>query len=156
MITLESRIAAVTVYPNRARVVRRATLDVEAGVQQIALTGLPAALDRDSLRASARGTARARLLGVELSTAFATESAAARTREQETHLDELVEADRVLADREETLTKRIDHLDGLIGASDVQVRALTSGRMSVDAHRLARRILQAARPGSGGAAPDDR
>lgn len=49
------RIESVTVYPDRARVVRRVPVRVSAGEGRLEIPGLPADLDADSLRIRAEG-----------------------------------------------------------------------------------------------------
>jgi uncharacterized protein (TIGR02231 family) len=63
---LETAIAGVTVYPDRALVARRGEIAVEsAGEHAIRIGGLPPGILRDSLRAAGRGSAGMRILGVE-------------------------------------------------------------------------------------------
>jgi uncharacterized protein (TIGR02231 family) len=59
-------IAAVTVYPDRARITRRATLELPAGEHRLVLDGLPLSLMQESVRAS--GTGPATILGVDVLT----------------------------------------------------------------------------------------
>jgi uncharacterized protein (TIGR02231 family) len=63
---LDTAILAVTVYPDRALVTRRGTMAVEAaGSHTLRVRGLPVGTQRDSLRATGRGPAGTRILGVE-------------------------------------------------------------------------------------------
>jgi uncharacterized protein (TIGR02231 family) len=65
-IRVEAAPAAVTVYSERALVVRRVQVEIpEAGEHMIKLGGLPERLQRNSLRASGRGPAGTRILAIE-------------------------------------------------------------------------------------------
>src|SRR6185312_6961873 len=67
-LNLDAPIAEVTVYPDRALVTRRGSVEApDAGEHEIALAQLPRILVTESLRAAGRGSAGAQLLGVELS-----------------------------------------------------------------------------------------
>ena len=56
--------SAVTLFPDRARVTRRGHTALEVGLRRLEIGDLPLALLPDSVRASGRGTAHAKLLGV--------------------------------------------------------------------------------------------
>ncbi len=60
-----SKIAGVTVYPDRATVTREASLALPAGETTVVLSSLPFNLIPASLRATGRGTAPVRILGME-------------------------------------------------------------------------------------------
>ena len=64
MVALQSQTIEVSVFPDRARVTRRGTLALAAGVQTIELTDLPLSLVPDSVRAAGRGSADSALLDV--------------------------------------------------------------------------------------------
>ena len=65
-ISVEAAIQAVTVYGDRALVLRQATVHLtEAGEHTIKIGGLSQTLQRDSLRAYGRGPAGTRILGIE-------------------------------------------------------------------------------------------
>lgn len=129
---IASQIVAVTVFADRARVTRRAKAPVQAGVQRLEFTDLPAALLAESVRVAARGTVRARLLGVEARKAFFSETPAGRLRELEDRLQILEADDKVHADRSETLEKQLAHLDGLAAATRTYARGLATGSASVE------------------------
>ena len=70
---LVTTIAAVTVYPDRALVVRAGSVEVEApGEHLLRIGGLPLNVNSDSLRASGRGPAGTRILGIESAGEFHT------------------------------------------------------------------------------------
>ena len=65
-IRVEAPIAAVTVYSDRALIVRSARVEIpEAGEHLLKVGGLPEKLERNSLRAAGRGSAGTRILGIE-------------------------------------------------------------------------------------------
>lgn len=107
MTDISSRPTDVTVFPDRARVTRRGTLALEAGIHQIAFNELPIALLPDSVRVSGHGTAAA-LLGVDTRRTYFTESPAANVHGLERQIEALSDQDKALADRAaaaETLSK---------------------------------------------------
>jgi uncharacterized protein (TIGR02231 family) len=61
-----SKITAVTVYPDRARITREADVTVTVGESQVEITGLPTGLDDDSVRISLDGFDGTRLTGIEV------------------------------------------------------------------------------------------
>ncbi|MFI7062540.1 DUF4139 domain-containing protein [Kribbella sp. NPDC050124] len=64
LLVVDAPIAAVTVYPDRARVTRRGKLTVPAGDQTVYVEPLPLLLQEDSVRVSGHGPAT--VLGVDL------------------------------------------------------------------------------------------
>ncbi len=58
---LTAPIVHVTVFPDRALIQRRGSAPLEAGTHALEIAGLPASLDRDSVRASGSGPAGARI-----------------------------------------------------------------------------------------------
>ena len=95
---LETTITAVTVYLDRARVTRTGQLHAEPGQYRLEITELPLTLSPDSVRVSGRGTARARLSGVNVRRAFYTETPAASVAELERRIKEIKDKQEVLAD----------------------------------------------------------
>jgi len=85
-IELATTITGVTVYPDRAQVTRAGQARVEApGEQTLRVGGLPLGILRESLRATGRGPAGTRILGVEQATErhpAAPEEALRRLREE--------------------------------------------------------------------------
>jgi uncharacterized protein (TIGR02231 family) len=65
-----SSIDSVTIYPDRATVVREANIRPVLGPQSVVFSGLPTTLIPNSLRASGRGTAAVKILGLEVAGEF--------------------------------------------------------------------------------------
>jgi uncharacterized protein (TIGR02231 family) len=65
-----SRISTVTVFPDRATVVRTTQVRPVLGVQSVVFGGLPVGLLPNSLRVSGRGTAAVKILGLESAQEF--------------------------------------------------------------------------------------
>ena len=62
----KSSIAQVTVYPDRATIVREASLFLNPSIKSIIFSGLPSTLIPNSLRATGRGAAAVKLLGLDV------------------------------------------------------------------------------------------
>jgi len=128
MAELSSTITAVTVYPDRARVVRSGTIALEPGLHRLELPELPLCLDPASVRAAARGTAPARLLGIDAERRFYAETPADQVRQLEVQIEALgdelrdVEAQAALLKQEQTA------LGELAGQTRVYARGLASGK----------------------------
>lgn len=65
-IEFTTAITSVTVFSREARVVRRERAQVPAGPIELTINNLPDTIIEESLRVSGRGSAQARLLGVDL------------------------------------------------------------------------------------------
>jgi hypothetical protein len=91
---------AVTVFPDRARLTCSGSVSLEAGLHQIVIADLPLTLLPDSVRASGKGTARARLLGVSTHLEHYRETPAAAVRELEEQLQAAHDASAELAARQ--------------------------------------------------------
>jgi hypothetical protein len=83
MIQLATTIVSAIVYPDRARIVRQGGLSLTAGVHSLEIEKLPLSLNPDSLRVSAHGTARARLLGAQVKRTYYVETPSEKVRELE-------------------------------------------------------------------------
>jgi uncharacterized protein (TIGR02231 family) len=65
-IPLETRIAAATVYSDRAQVTRTGTVELKAGLAKLVCGDLPRTFDEASLQVEGKGTARARIMGIDV------------------------------------------------------------------------------------------
>ncbi len=128
MTEIETSITAVVVYPDRARLTRQGTAALEPGSHRLLLTELPLTLDPASVRAAARGTARARLLGIDVKREFYVETPDARVRELEEQIERLQDELGAL-DRQAALLKEDrEAVRGLLGATEQYARGLALGR----------------------------
>ena len=69
-IQANSRIQSVTVFPDRATVVRTTAIRPVLGPQSVVFSGLPKTIIAGSLRAAGRGTAEVKILGLESANEF--------------------------------------------------------------------------------------
>ena len=130
---LNTSLTAVTVYPDRARVVRQGTLHLEPGLQTLTVRELPAQLNPDSLRAAARGTARARLLGVQVQRSFYSDTPAEQARQLEQQIETLQDTLKQLDSQVELTRQHRQVLDKLAGHTEMYAAALAAGELSVEA-----------------------
>jgi uncharacterized protein (TIGR02231 family) len=130
---LTSHISAVTVFPDRARVVRVATAALDqTGSQRLLFDDLPLSLDRESVRVAGQGTARVRIRSVDVAHHFYEQTPAAQVRELEEAIqagqDELATLDGELA----ILNTHAKHTAGLWEATAAYAGGLSRGRSTVE------------------------
>lgn len=133
MPSLTTSIASVTAYPDRARMTRRGTLTLEAGVQLLEISELTLSLNPDSLRVAARGTARARLLGAEVKRSYYPSTPAEQVRQLEEQIQALQDDIKRLDTQSELCTKQRASLDQIASHSDTYALALASKELSLEA-----------------------
>ncbi len=134
MIEVQAPIAAVTVYTDRAQITRRGRVTFETeGAQELAIGGLPAALDADSLRASGRGQVGVTIIGVESHVRHLAQTAHEGTRTVQDQLRELQDRDNVLVRRDEVLAQRLESVQQLSdSAASRFARGLAEGKTSLE------------------------
>jgi len=133
MTELDTTVDAVAVYPDRARVTRMGAATLAPGSHRLEIKELPLALDPASVRASARGTARAHLLGVDVARDFYVETPAGRVRELEEQVEALEDEMRGLDVQAEILKREQDVVAGLAGQTEIYARGLAFGKTSAEA-----------------------
>jgi uncharacterized protein (TIGR02231 family) len=69
-ITAKSSISSVTIYPDRATIVRDADLTLGSGTHSVMFENLPVTLIPNSLRVSGKGTAVVKVVGLDLTTQY--------------------------------------------------------------------------------------
>ena len=113
-IYLSTVIAGVTVFPDRALVARRGEANIASpGSHTLRIAGLPSGVQRDSLRATGRGPAGTRILGVEQSAEFhpaAPEETLRQIRDEITQLEHEL---ALLGERQKTLEQQRGWLGSL-------------------------------------------
>lgn len=133
MDSLETQIVTVVVYPDRARVTRQGKIGLANGLHQIEISGLPVRMNPDSARASARGTAHARLLGMQVQREFYTETPTEQVRLLEEELEKAEDEMSALEAQISLVTAGRARLDALAGHTDLYARALAAGETTVEA-----------------------
>lgn len=132
-ITVEnSQITTVTVYPDRARVTLQGTADLPAGLHRLLIEELPLHLERESVRVGGRGTAQVRILGVDISQRYYTETPAVQARQLEQQIEQLDDQMRAFKDQQAVLAAQAKYLDGLRQATVEYARGLSRGRTTVE------------------------
>lgn len=131
MPTLESKITAVTVYPDRARITRAGRAILDAGVQTITLTNLPIQMDESSVRAAGKGSAR--LTGVQTSRILAAQAGAGPARDAQDKLQALLDQARVLADEQDRVNVRLTLIKQMAAQGGENFsRSLARGKLSLE------------------------
>ena len=132
MTQLSTTIIAAAVYPDRALLTRRGSLELPAGTHLLEITELPLALNPDSLRTSADGTTRARLLGAEIKRAYYVETPSEKARQLEEGIEKLKDELKKLDAQAELIKQNRTNLDKLAGQVDTFAMALAAKEMTVE------------------------
>ncbi len=122
-LTVDSRLSAATVYPDRAVVTRTVKVNLVAGPTELVFDHLPASLVDASLQVSGRGTAGATILDVTVRQTFAEASPSMRVRALEDELSGLRRQDLVFADQ----LARVDQQQALVGRIEMAMTAPATG-----------------------------
>jgi uncharacterized protein (TIGR02231 family) len=128
MTDLQAPIREVTVYPDRALVTRRGRATLEPGEHELTVAGLPM-LERESLRATGRGLAGMRILGVDVGTAYHGRAPEPEIEALRERVEQRRHALRLLEAREQALDDRRTWLRGLGEQSKDFARGLAQGQM---------------------------
>jgi uncharacterized protein (TIGR02231 family) len=129
---VETTVSAVTVYPDRARVVCGGACEVAEGSHVIVLGDLPLALEPDSVRAQGAGVAHVRLRSVDVTRRIYAAAPSERVQELETALEERAGALQAVLDNRAGAEAMLAHLDGLRGETEQFARGLAKGQSSVE------------------------
>src|SRR3989304_272416 len=133
MPSLQTSLTTVFVYPDRARVTRQGSLAMAVGAHTLDISGLPLQLDADSLKATAYGTARARLLGVQAQRTFFAETPAEAIRQLETQIESLQDSLKQMDAQSKLLQSYRANLDSLTAQTETYAMALAAGEKTVEA-----------------------
>lgn len=112
-IKAESRLTEITVYPDSALVTRTARLEVSAGESRAVFTDIIPAIDENTLKISAEGSAQAKILGAQVKEEFLQEKPAERTRNLEKEIEGLELEKRKLVDHHNILMQEREFLASL-------------------------------------------
>jgi len=132
MPTIETDITDVTVYIDRARVVRKGTIHLPQGEHTVTLQRLPSGLVDDSVRAGGHA-ANVRILGVDVSRDYYTETPEADQAALQKELQDLQDQDAALADADSAEVARLDFLKNLANSSTgILPRGIAYGKAEMD------------------------
>jgi uncharacterized protein (TIGR02231 family) len=131
MIELDSKIVEVTVYTDRARVTRRGSLTLDTGTTRLSITGLPLTLNLESARAAARGTAQARLLGLEIERTFTIETPSEQIQQLEEQIESLQDEISAVDAQIELARQSRANLAAISSQTDNFALALAAGEMAL-------------------------
>ncbi len=130
-LVIETAVSQVTVYPDRARVTVEGVSTVEAGTLRLVVEELPLVLEPESVRVTGKGTAKVRILGVDVTRSYYVDTPSAKVQDLEQQI-ELVEGElRVVQDEKSGWQSRAKYLEGLREATAEFARGLARGRIDV-------------------------
>ncbi len=98
---VESKISAVTVYSDRALVTRTNRLTLQPGKYELLFKDLPAGILEDSIYATGRGSARAKILGLDIKRTFLEKPRGEKIKKLEEEIQGLKDQDKALRDKVE-------------------------------------------------------
>jgi uncharacterized protein (TIGR02231 family) len=131
MTPIDTTLTAAFLYPDRARLTRQGKIKLEKGSHTLEIADLPLELNPESLRAAARGAARARLLGVQAQRTFYTETPAKKVQQLETRLDTAQDDLSNLDTQAESIKQTHGALAALLSHTDTYALGLAGGEMSL-------------------------
>jgi len=132
MTELVTEITDVVVYTDRARVTRRGDISLEPGIQSLEIPDLTFWLNPDSVRASAKGTAKARLLGVKVQRVFYEETVTEQVHELEEQIETLQDELRQLEAQGKRIQQTQENLSALAEQTETYALALASGEQNIE------------------------
>jgi uncharacterized protein (TIGR02231 family) len=110
---VQTNVEEVTVYTNRARIVRRGLLSLSGDERELVVEGLPANIEPSSVRASGKGTTPVRLLEVRTEHVYTAEAQSGVLQELEKELRALDEQIQSAADERQSLILQRDFVQNL-------------------------------------------
>jgi len=119
-VTAESSINSVTVFPDRATIIREADLSLGLGTHSIVFDGLPVTMIPNSLRVSGKGTAVVKILGIDLSREYLEASLLPEVQKLQSEIDALELEISKTKDRIEVLNAQEKFLKSIESANAAQ------------------------------------
>ena len=120
-ISAESKITAVTVFPDRAGVTRQATLTLSKGQHTVELSPLPSGIEPSSLSASASGEAEVTLYGVRLVTTERETAQDPKVEGLEHDIRDNLRKQQQLRSTKQVLQQEREYLESIHAASSQQI-----------------------------------
>ncbi|MEE9310627.1 MAG: mucoidy inhibitor MuiA family protein [Cocleimonas sp.] len=125
-IKTSSTIEAVTIYPSSAKVVRVATIQLEAGDNDVIINNLPLNLNETSLRVSGEGQGTMSLGSVELLRNFQEDVVQEREKQIRDKIEELQDGRREIQDALLRSRKQFEYIQRMaLGNNNVKTKNIT-------------------------------
>jgi uncharacterized protein (TIGR02231 family) len=131
-VIVETAVNHVTVYPDRARVTCSGECEVETGLHRLLIGELPLVLEQESVRVTGRGTARVRILSVDVAQQHFVETPAQQVRDLQERIEALEDEMRVITDKQAGLAAQQGYLNGLRGQTAEFAKGLSRGRTTIE------------------------
>ncbi len=131
-IDLESRIVAVTVFPDQARVTVEGNAELPDGIHRLIINELPIGLLAESVRVSGRGEADVRIQGVDVTTIHYEETPSKLIQSLMSEIETLEYELAKLSDEASTIKAQLEYLNGLRSETKEYARALSRSKADVD------------------------
>lgn len=119
-ITAKSSISSVTIYPDRATVVREADLTLSSGTHSVFFENLPVSLIPNSLRVTGKGTAVVKVVGIDLMSQYLEFALLPEVKKLQAEIDALGLEMSKTADRIEVLNTQEKFLKSIESANAAQ------------------------------------
>lgn len=110
---IHSKIDSVTVFSDRALVVRRAKIEVTPGEYECVFSNLPIAILDNSVRAEGKGSAKVVITGLRIEKMFLEKSGIGRIEELEEEIETIKDEIKIIADKQEVLKTEKEFLESL-------------------------------------------
>lgn len=113
--TLDSKITAVTVYADRARVTREVTMDLPAKTTRVSFAKLPSWIDEGSVRVSLKSAegAKGEVLDVQIRRTYLTAASDDEVRKAQDAVQEISDQMNELTDQGKVIDQRRKHLESI-------------------------------------------
>lgn len=132
-ITAESKITAVTVYPDRAMVTRKASVKLGKGDYRVVFPDLPGEALEDSIRVGGQGTAKAKIGSVDTKKSYLEATGKEEVRKLQDEIQGLQDEDRRLADELVLAAKQREFYQAIqFHNAEVWSKDITMGKPTVD------------------------
>ncbi|MCJ7615047.1 MAG: mucoidy inhibitor MuiA family protein [Desulfobacterales bacterium] len=116
---IQSKIDAVTVYPDRAMITRTADIDLVEGSREIVIDNLPTYIIDDSVRVVGQGSVKAKISGVKIKRIFLQEHQQKKIEELLSELEKLKDENKELEANLESLNAQKKFIESIkISTSD--------------------------------------
>lgn len=128
---IQTAVSSVTLYPDRARVTRTGTVDVTPEIRHLFIEELPLTMDIDSVRVAGQGTAKVRILGVDVRQRNYTVTPASNIQALEEQIETLLDELKAIEDEKTSWNAQAHYLSGLRESTREFARGLSRGQTTV-------------------------